>query len=172
MGLQDRLGFRLRRANRLQRLMQRVASTRAGSWVFQRTLYRLDRPLYRWTAGRVTVPGLVAGLPVVLLTTTGARTGQARTMPLAGIPVGEDLAVIGSNYAQRRTPGWVHNLEAEPRATVTWHDAEVPVRARATTPEETEQVWDAASQLYSGFAAYRHRITHRPVRVFVLEPVE
>ena len=71
----------------------------------------IDRPLHRWTGGRLTAPGLLAGLPVIMVTTTGARSGLARTMPLAGIPVADDLAVVGSNFAQARTPAWVQLAE-------------------------------------------------------------
>lgn len=146
-----------------------MAATRAGSWIFQRTLHRIDRPLYRWTNGRLTAPGLLAGLPVIMVTTTGARSGQLRAMPLAGIPVGEDLAIVGSNFAQPRTPAWVYNLEADARAQVTWRDRVVPVRARPASPAERETVWARGAEVYGGFAAYRRRITERTVRIFVLE---
>ena len=169
MGLRAALGYEARRANAAQRAVQRMASTRAGSWVFQRTLYRIDRPLHRWTKGRVTAPGLLAGLPVVMVTTTGARTGKPRTMPLAGIPVGDDLAIVGSNFAQARTPAWVHNLEADPRARVMWRDRTVEVRARAASEAERETVWARGAEVYGGFTAYRERITDRAVRIFVLE---
>ncbi|MGI9624154.1 MAG: nitroreductase family deazaflavin-dependent oxidoreductase, partial [Acidimicrobiales bacterium] len=61
------------------------------------------------TGGKTTVPGLLAGLRVVMLTTTGAKSGEPRTMPLVGIPSDGDLAVIGSNFGQGPTPGWVYN---------------------------------------------------------------
>ena len=169
MGVRAALGYEARPANAAQRAVQRMASTRAGSWVFQRTLYRIDRPLHRWTGGRLTAPGLLAGLPVIMVTTTGARSGLARTMPLAGIPVADDLAVVGSNFAQARTPAWVHNLEADPRATVAWRDAAVAVRARPATESEREAVWVRGAEIYGGFRAYRERITDRTVRIFVLE---
>lgn len=152
--------------------MQRMGSTSVGSWVFQRTLYRIDRPLHRWTDGRVTVPGLVTGMPVVMLTTTGAKSGVSRTMPVAGIPFDDDLVVLGTNYAQGRTPGWVINLEKEPRATVAWKSRSVPVIAVVVPGERMDEVWQAASRVYVGFPKYRQRIADtRPVRAFVLEPL-
>lgn len=170
MGLQQQLGYRRKPANAVQRGVQHLAGTRVFAWLFQRTLYRLDRPLHRLTGGRLTVPGLLAGLPVVLLTTTGARTGLPRTMPVIGVPHGDDLAVVGTNYAQARTPGWVHNLLARPEAEVTWRDRTLPVRARPADPHEAERVWSSAGQVYGGFSAYRSRIRGRDVRLFVLEP--
>jgi deazaflavin-dependent oxidoreductase (nitroreductase family) len=170
MGLITELGYRARPVNVFQRAVQWLASTRPGSWLFQRTLHRIDRPLFRLTKGRVTLPGVLAGLPVILLTTTGAKTGLERTMPLAGIPIGDDLAVIGSNFGQRPTPGWVHNLRACPDATVSYGPVSVAVTARPATREETEQAFRAGASIYGGFAAYRDRVADREIRVFVLEP--
>lgn len=170
MGTLHELGYDVGTANAVQRAVQRVAATRPAAWVFQRTLYAVDKPLYRWSKGRITVPGLVAGLPVVLLTTTGARSGQPRTMPLVGIPIGDDLAVIGSNYGQERTPGWVHNLEADPAATVEWRAARVDVTARPAGPAEADRAFEIGARFYPGFATYRERAAHRTIRVFVLEP--
>lgn len=170
MGLQDALGYDVRPANAFQRAMQRAASWAPISRLFQKTLHAVDRPLYRWSKGRLTVPGLVAGLPVVLITTTGAKTGLPRSMPLLGVPIGDDVAVIGSNFGTARTPGWVVNLEADPAATVTWRDRSVAVVARRATPEETDRAFEVGSVFYSGFPAYRERAAHREIRVFVLEP--
>jgi deazaflavin-dependent oxidoreductase (nitroreductase family) len=152
--------------------MQVVGATKPGSWIAQRTIYRLDRPLYRWTDGKVTVPGIAIGIPVVLLTTTGAKSGLERTMPVMGVPLGESIAVIGSNFAQPKAPAWVFNLLADPRATVRWRDRELAVTARSATDEERERVWANAVRLYRGFGEYRKRITERPVQIFVLDPVD
>jgi deazaflavin-dependent oxidoreductase (nitroreductase family) len=171
-GLQEQLGYRIGSPNLLQRIMQRVGSTRVGGWFFQRTLYRLDRPLYRWSNGRITVPGVLAGLPVVIMTTTGARSGEPRSMPVAGIPFGSDVAVIGSNYGQPRTPAWVINLEVHPRATVRWRNRSAQVLARPASDEEAEQIWALGTDIYAGFQTYRQRITGRRVRIFVLEPAQ
>ena len=170
MGVLQELEYEITPANAVQRGMQRVAQVGPVSKLFQKTLYAIDRPLYRWTKGRVTVPGLVAGLPVVLVTTTGTKSGEPRSMPLLGIPVGDDLAIIGSNYGTERTPGWVHNLEADPHATVTWRDRTVDVVARRAGTDETERAFEAGASWYSGFPAYRERAAHREIRVFVLEP--
>jgi deazaflavin-dependent oxidoreductase (nitroreductase family) len=156
-------------ANPVQRGLQVVGETKAGSWLFQKTLYRLDRPLYRWTDGKVTVPGIAIGIPVILLTTTGAKSGLPRTMPVMGVPVGDSIAIMGTNYGQPKAPAWVFNLEAAPKATVTWRDRSIPVTARPATDDEREKAWTNATRLYRGFGEYRKRITERPVRIFVLE---
>ena len=126
--------------------------------------------LFRLTSGRLTVPGLMAGLPVIMLTTTGAKTGEARTMPLLGIPMDDDMAVIGSNYGQRSTPGWVYNLRAKPEAKVAHGSESVEVTARPASEAETEQAFEAGAAFYGGFPEYRKRASHREIEVFILEP--
>ena len=169
MGALRELGFEVKSANGLQRVIQEVGSSRPGAWLFSKTLYPMDKALLKFTGGRLTVPGLLAGLPVVMLTTTGAKTGKLRAMPLLGIPVGEDLAVIGSNYGQKNTPGWVYNLEADPSAAVGYRDRTVDVLARRADVAETDRVFDLASGVYPGYTRYRRRADHRVIRVFVLE---
>ncbi|MFK8026039.1 MAG: nitroreductase/quinone reductase family protein [Ilumatobacter sp.] len=169
MGVITELGYEVKDANAVQRLTQKIAASGPGSWVFQRTLFPIDKWLFRVTKGRVTVPGLLAGLPVILFSTTGAKTGKARTMPLVGVPLGDDMAVIGSNYGQTATPGWVHNLRATPDATVAYRDATVGVTARRADDAETERAFEVASGFYGGFKEYRQRASHREIEVYVLE---
>jgi deazaflavin-dependent oxidoreductase (nitroreductase family) len=170
MGLISELHYEVKGANAIQRVTQKVAASGPGAWVFQRTMYPIDKGLYRLTKGRLTVPGLMAGLPVIMLSTTGAKTGKDRTMPLLGIPVGDDIAVIGSNYGQRSTPGWVYNLRAKPEATVAHGSESVEVTARSATEAETERAFEAGAAFYGGFPKYRERAAHRKIEVFVLEP--
>lgn len=170
MNLAETLGCRLRAPNPLQRAVQTVAATRVGSTVFSRTLPTLDSVAQRVT-GR-TLPEVLAALPVVELTTTGRRSGRPRTSYLVAIPHEGGLGVIGTNFGQSDTPGWVHNLEADPRATVSHHGVSVPVVARPATDDERERIMALADRTYDGYRAYRQRITGRHVRVFVLEPGE
>ncbi|HEY5664189.1 MAG TPA: nitroreductase family deazaflavin-dependent oxidoreductase [Ilumatobacter sp.] len=170
MGVIAELGYAMRPPNALQRANQKMASSRAGSWLFQRTLYAVDRPLFKLTKGRVTAPGVLAGLPVVMLTTVGAKSGRDRTMPLVGIPLGDDLAVIGTNYGQQHTPGWVYNLRADPEARVAYRARSVAVTARRATAAEAERAFEVGGGFYGGFPKYRRRAAHREIEVFVLEP--
>src|SRR6185437_5338707 len=106
------------RANSVQRFLRRLASSGPGAWVFSRVMHRVDRPVHRLTRGRHTLGSLLSGLPVVMLTTVGARTGRPRTVPVLGIPVGNGVAVIASNWGQRRHPAWYYNLRSHPEAQV------------------------------------------------------
>jgi deazaflavin-dependent oxidoreductase (nitroreductase family) len=174
MGVLSELGYEVKPANSAQRLTQKLAASRAGAWTFQRTLYLIDRPLFRASDGRWSGPGILAGVPVIMLTTTGAKSDLPRTMPLVGIPLGDgaELAIIGSNYGQQHTPGWVHNLEADPRATVAYRDRTVEVVARRATDDEADEAFTIGARIYPGYAKYRERAGHRVIRVFVLDPAD
>ena len=101
-------------ANFFQRLMRRFASSGPGSWLFAKTAHHIDRPIFRLSKGRRTFGSMLTGLPVVMLTTTGAKSGKQRTVPVLGLPVDEGMAVIASNFGQHKNPGWYYNLLANP----------------------------------------------------------
>ncbi len=169
MGTLHDLGYELKAPNPLQRLVQQFAASRPGAWVLARTLYPVDKLLFRITGGRATIPSLLAALPVIMLTSRGAKSGKTRTTPLLGIPMGEDVAVIGTNYGRRATPGWVYNLEADPSASVAYRDRTVAITARLADEGEREAAFARAGGVYPGYAKYRSRADHRVIRVFVLE---
>ncbi len=97
-------------AGTAHRWVRRAAASRLLSWLSARTLHHVDRLVHRLTSGRITFSSWVSGLPVVMLTTTGARTGTRRTAPLLGIRDGEAVVVIASNFGQLCNPGWYYNL--------------------------------------------------------------
>ena len=169
MNVQSELGYSYPKDSLVQRWVQAVAVTAAGAWVFRKVAYRFDRLILRWSAGRTTLTAIVAGKPVLMLTTRGAKSGIERTVPLLGIPVGQHLLIIGSNFGQRPTPGWVHNLLADPKARVAYRDRAVDVVARIATGGLVEAAFEAGAKLYPGFAKYRERVAHREIKVFVLE---
>jgi deazaflavin-dependent oxidoreductase (nitroreductase family) len=170
MGLIDELGYRVPEANRFQRLVWKVSSSRPGAWLFAKTLHHMDRVVLRLTRERVTVPGVLAGLPVITLATTGALTGQRREVPLVGVPAGDQIAVIGTRFGHRRTPAWYFNLRSDPRAEIGYRGRTVPVVAREAEGEERETVWARGCEIYAGYQAYARRIDHRQIHVMILEP--
>jgi len=171
MSLVQDLAYDFQPANRAQRGLQAVASSRAGAWFFARTAPVLDRGVERLSGGRTSLSMLLAGLPALLVTTTGRTSGQQRTAHLIAIPIGDSLAIIGSNFGQPTTPAWVLNLEADPHAVATYRDRSVAVTARPATEREFDEVLRAAAPLYGGYSRYRERIgDSRRLRIFVLEP--
>ncbi|MBK5288652.1 MAG: nitroreductase family deazaflavin-dependent oxidoreductase [Acidimicrobiia bacterium] len=172
MGLTEAVGYEIRPVNGAQRLFQKGASTKAGAWTFSKLAHRVDRRLLALTHGRTAVATLVAGLPIITVTTTGAKSGLPRSLPLLGIPIEGDLALIGTNFGQSNTPGWVYNLEADPTGRVAYRNRDVGFIARRANPEETETALTAAARVYPGYDKYRERITGREVKVFVLAASE
>ncbi len=128
---------------------------------------KLNVPLYRLTRGRVG--GRIGHAPVLLLTTTGRRTGQSRTAPVLYLRDGDRLVVIGSNAGNVRAPAWSFNLTANPEAEVEIGHRRQSVRARIADGEERADLWQRMNEQYGGFEDYRAR-TSRDIRVFVLEP--
>jgi deazaflavin-dependent oxidoreductase (nitroreductase family) len=169
MGLATDLGYRHRSPNMLQRATQRIASTRPGAWAFAKVLRHLDDAATKLSRGRLSAPELLAGLPVLDLTTTGRKSGSPRVSHLISIPVGDDLAVIGSNFGQPKTPAWVLNLEAEPMATVVYKQRTVAVLARPASEDEMHEVMERSRAIYGGYEKYMQRISGRRVRILVLE---
>src|SRR3954463_5553175 len=156
-------------ANFFQRLLRRFASSGPGSWLFARILHRVDRPVHRLTKGRHTFASLVSGLPVVMITTTGAKSGKARTVPVLALPVDEGLAVIASNFGQEHNPAWYHNLRANPQGEWEWRGERRHFRAVEAEGERRAQIWDTGLKVYPGWTQYEKRASHRHITVFVLE---
>ena len=117
-------------------------------------------------------PGSLAGIPVLTVTTTGARTGQRRTVPLLGVPAGDDIAVIGTSFGQPRTPGWYHNMRADPKVEVTYRDRTVKAIAREADDRERQVIWDRARTIYAGYQAYASRIKNREIHIMILSTGE
>lgn len=132
-----------------------------------RTLGRLNVPVYRLTRGRLM--GKVGRAPVLLLTSTGRRSGQQRTAPVLYMADGERLIVIGSNAGNRSAPAWSHNLKANPDAEVEIGARRRSVRARVAEGAERAELWRRMNDEYAGFDDYDAR-TSRDIAVFVLEP--
>ena len=157
-------------ANALQKVLRRFAASGPGAWLFARVLHRIDRPVHRLTRGRYTFASLVSGIPVVMLTTIGAKTGQRRTVPVLGIPVEETVAVIASNFGQHRHPAWYHNLRAHPHAEVMVDGVSRSVLAVEADGERRSEIWQQGLRVYPGFSQYERRASHRQISVFVLQP--
>ena len=123
--------------------------------------------IHRPTGGKIG--GQVGKLPILLLTTTGRKSGKARTQPLAYTRAGEGYAVIASKGGAARHPFWYLNLRANPLAEVTVGRETRKVRARDAEGEERERLWRQLADLYPGYDRYAQK-TSRRIPVIVLEP--
>jgi F420H(2)-dependent quinone reductase len=131
-----------------------------------RILGGLHRRVYRLTGGRIG--GRIANMPVLLLTTTGRKSGRARTQPLAYTRAGEGYAVIASKGGAAHHPLWYLNLRANPLAEVTVGRETQRMRAREAEGDERERLWRQLADLYSGYDRYARK-TSRRIPVMVLE---
>ena len=133
--------------------------------VVQRAATKLHSFVYRTTNGRVG--GRIAGGPVLLLTTTGRKSGRERTVPLLYLEDGENMVVAGSNGGTASPPAWWLNLAANPEATAEVGDRRVRVRAEEAGPGERERLWPRLVAMYRGYEDYRRR-TDREIPVVIL----
>jgi deazaflavin-dependent oxidoreductase (nitroreductase family) len=127
--------------------------------------------VYRLTRGRYTFASLVSGLPVVMLTTTGARSGRPRTVPVLGLPTSDGLVVIASNFGQEHNPAWYYNLRSHPEGEVAVGQSVQRFRAVEAQGDQRARIWQQGLEVYPGWSTYERRASHRNIAVFVLEPI-
>ena len=150
----------------LSRIAAKFAATQPGSWTI-RKLTPLDRAVMERTGSRYTVLGPL-GLPTLLLTTTGRKSGQPRVSPLLYLHDGDRIALVGSNFGQEKHPAWTTNLLANPRAKVTLAGQTIDVVATALTGPERDDYYRRFEAMLEVYSAYKGR-TGREIRVFILE---
>jgi deazaflavin-dependent oxidoreductase (nitroreductase family) len=158
-------------ANWFRRMMRLSGAVPSISWLYARTLHHLDRAVYKLTRGRATFVSFVTGLPIVMLTTTGAKTGRHHTLPLVALPDGDRLVIIASNYGQQRNPAWYYNLRANPHVTITLGGATREMVAQELEGEERDRQYARGIEVYPGWTQYRERASNRRIPVIELTPV-
>lgn len=122
-------------------------------------------------ANQGKVGGRYANRPLLLLTTTGAKSGRARTTPLAYTRDGERIVVIASFGGGPKNPSWYHNLVANPEAIVEVGSERFRVRARVATGEERQRLYTRQAEQMPAFAEYQKKTT-RQIPVIVLTRID
>ncbi len=138
---------------------------RAARW--QSVLTTTHTLAYRLSGGRLGTTLL--GMPMLLLTTVGRRTGRLRTAPLLYLPVDGVFVLVASNGGARVSPTWWFNLQANPEALVQIGPARGLARATTATPDERRRYWPLLLQLYPPYARYQAR-TDREIPLVLLHP--
>ncbi len=151
------------------RAVNAFSATRVGSWIVRRLAARVDPALFRWSRGQVTVTG-VPTLPMLVLTTTGRRSGMPRAVQLAHVaePDGTWL-VVASAMGQDRHPDWLLNLRAEPRAHVLLPGRGLDVVATELDAAEASRRWPDVVRAIPQMRTYAKR-TSRDLPVVRLAP--
>jgi deazaflavin-dependent oxidoreductase (nitroreductase family) len=156
-----------------QRIIQRLAMIDLISTGFlAKYLHRMDTTVLKWSKGGKSMTTMLAGLPVIVLFTTGARSGKSRTIPVAGIPDGEKIILVPSSFGSRKYPGWYYNLRAFPEVELSLKGHKKYYVARIADPEERLDYWQLALHYYPGYQLYEERSDGRKIPLFILEPIE
>ena len=120
---------------------------------------------FRANDGKVGPP--FEGAPLLLLNTTGAKSGQERVSPVVYQPVGDAWAVFASKAGAPTNPDWFHNLKANPEASIELGTETVPVSATVLDGAERDEIWTKQKELMPGFADYE-KATTRTIPVVLL----
>ena len=149
-------------------VVELLVTRKPVAWFLSKTLHLIDTPLLRLTRGRISIGW---GYPVLLLTTTGAKTGRKRTVTLLYIDRGDDeVAVIGSHFGRPDHPAWYHNLNADPACTVVIGRRNWPATSRLADSDERAEIWAQALHLYAGYDKYLEWTEGRVPPVLILTP--
>jgi deazaflavin-dependent oxidoreductase (nitroreductase family) len=151
------------------RMIRRTAGARPMAWLYGHIQEPLDRLVYLMTSGRATVTTWLGDVEMTMLTTTGAKTGLPRTHVVLGMPDGERVIVVASNYGRHHHPAWYHNVIVHPLATIEMGGVTREVVARDLKGEEREHYYRRAVDIYPGFTLYQRR-ARREIPVLAFDP--
>ncbi len=136
--------------------------------IIAKVLTTAHHRLFTLTKGHVG--NALAGMPVLVLTTTGRRSGQPRqTMLTSPVRDGERIVLVASYGGDDRHPQWFLNLLDDPNVSVTMGGTSRSMRARVATAEEKARLWPEVTSAYTGYAAYQRR-TNRDIPLVLLDP--
>ena len=137
--------------------------------LLKKALFCFHIKVYQLTAGHVL--GRVVGAPVLLLSTTGRKTGKLRTWPLLYLVEGDTHIVVASNSGSSEHPSWYLNLRSNPAVTIQLGSRRLSVEARTASPKEKALLWPKMTGLFSGYDTYQRR-TRREIPVVILEETQ
>ena len=147
-----------------------LVSLTSVAWVASRMLHHVDKFVMRRTGGEHSAAAFLSGLPIVTLTTTGARSGKRRSIPLIAIPDGDNVIFIASNWGQERHPAWYYNMRANPSVHISYKGWEREYIAHEAVGAERDRCWNLAIRAYPGYAVYAQRAQKRTIPVMVFSP--
>ena len=140
-----------------------------------KTMAKVNTAVYRLSGGLLGSTWRVGsafpwGIPVLLLTTTGRKSGQPRTQPLLFIEEGDNIIIVASKGGLPSEPLWYKNLVANPECDIQIKRRRMKANARTASPEEREALWPKLVAHYPDFASYA-TWTDRVIPVVILEPI-
>lgn len=154
-----------------QRLLQRLTAMPWAARLMTNRLHLWDRWLYRLTGERWTATEILAGLPVIFVTSIGRITGLKRTTPLLAIKEDDKFIVIATKFGSDHHPHWYFNMVANPNVEVLYMRKQFPYFATQLEGEERRVAWARAVAFYPGYSAYEQRAHNRRIPVLRLSPL-
>ena len=157
--------------SRFHIFVQKLVAKPAVSKLFSVFWHRLDRICLRLSKGRTSLTEIFAGMPMILLTTTGARSGLPRTLPVLCYRDPEKpeiIAVAAANWGKEKMPSWYYNLRATPHASVLLDGKQKVYSAKEIKGEEYEHYWKLAEATYLGMSKYKERVGERRIPIMIL----
>jgi len=151
-------------------LIRRLSATRWGSRLIARRLHAWDRFVLEKSHGRTSATTMLTGLPVIVIRSTGARSGAERITPLLAIGDENHYLLIATNFGSPRHPDWYYNLKANPEVEVLRGQSRRRYIARELQGEERSQGWATAVAHFAGYALYEQRAPMRRIPVLALTP--
>jgi proline iminopeptidase len=138
-------------------------------WIAEHiALYRTDpEKAHDWDSTALGGPGI---LPTLLLTTTGRKSGDPRSLPLIYGRIGDSYVIVGSKGGRPTHPFWYRNLEAQPECELMVGAKAVSARARTAEGEERERIWTQMAEMYPPYL-YCQKATERKIPVVILDPI-
>ncbi len=131
------------------------------------TIAIIHRGLYKLTGGKIGAN--LGGRPMLLLTTTGRKSGKQRATPLQYLRDGENMVVVASNGGNKNHPAWLYNIRANPEAIAQAGKRVTKVRAETANEDERARLWPLLLEAYHGYQDYEDE-TERTIQVVVLTP--
>jgi deazaflavin-dependent oxidoreductase (nitroreductase family) len=155
---------------RLRPLIEPVALSGFGRWYVMRVAPRIDATMGRLSGGRLMS---IPGVPLLLLTHTGAKSGRTYTSPLVYFSDGDDVVMIASNYGQARHPAWLANVRANAEVVLQARGRRGRYRARVVADgPERDRLFGLAKRLTRAYESYEQRAGERTIQVVVCSPRE
>lgn len=155
-------------------LLKRNPFPRTFNKIMAKVAPPIDRLVMRMTGGRHSVLNPISGLPTVMVTCIGRKSGKPRTIPLLFIrdpQQPERFALVASNFGQKNYPAWYYNLSANPRATCNIRGEERAYIAEEIAGELYDYFWQLAVETYFGYEEYKRAASHRHIPIFLMTPV-
>ncbi len=131
-----------------------------------KAMFKAHATVYERSGGRI---GAWAGLPTLLLSVTGRKSGQVRSTPLVYFEDGDSYVVVGSDGAAKHDPQWWKNLQVDPAGSVRVGRKQFDVKATLATGTERQRLWEIGASINPMWSKYQTR-TKRELPVVVLTP--